>query len=83
MPWLGGIGPHSHQVSARPATVCGLLAMCASDDRGDLAGGSVVGCIGSPGRRRYGRDVEGMRRRWWLLLVMSEEALRKENDGAL
>jgi len=80
---LGGVGPHSRQVSARPAADRSLLAMCASGGRGDLAGGSVAGCTGSPGRRRYGREVEGMRRRWWLQLVVSEEALRKENDGEL
>jgi len=42
--------------------------MCASGGRGDLAGGSAAGCTGSPGRRRYGREAEGMRRRWWLQL---------------
>ena len=65
---LGDVGPHSCQVSARPAADHSLLAMCASGGRGDLAGGSVAGCTGSPGRRRYGREAEGMRRRWWLQL---------------
>ena len=68
---LGDVGPHSCQVSARPAADHSLLPMCASGGRGgrgDLAGGSVAGCTGSPGRRRYGREAEGMRRRWWLQL---------------
>ena len=80
---LGGVGPHSRQVLAQPAADRSLLAMCASGGRGDPAGGSIAGCTGSPGRQRYGREVEGMRQRWWLQLVVSEEALRKENNGAL
>ena len=79
----GGVGPHSRQVSAWPAADRSLQAMCASGGHSDPTGGSVAGCTGSPGRQRYEREVEGMRRRWWLLVVMSEEALRKENDGAL
>ena len=55
---LGDVGPHSCQVSARPAADHNLLAMCASGGRGDLAGGSAAGCTGSPGRRRYGREAE-------------------------
>ena len=80
---LGRVGPHLRQVSARLATDRSLLAMCASSGRGDLAGGSVAGYTSSPRRWRYGREVEGIRQRWWLLLVMSEEVLRKEDDGAL
>ena len=80
---LGGVGPHSRQVSARPAADRSLQAMCASGGHDDPAGGSVAGCTGSPERQRYGREVEGMRRRRWLQLVVSEEALRKENNGAL
>ena len=83
VPWLSSVGPHSRQVSAQPLAVHGLLAMCPSGGCGDLAGGSVAGYTSSPRRWRYGREVEGIRQRWWLLLVMSEEVLRKEDDGAL